>query len=83
MSSIKLAGKEYEVDKVLYFYPGKDNAEFWQLLDTLRNKGKSVESEWQGDFYVTEYYLEGVKYIYEEDMEYGIPYKISTIKEDK
>lgn len=65
----------------LVFISGQDNQEFWDLLDKLRNEAKIIKSEWKGDFYVTEYDLNGTKYIYEEDMDLGIPYSI--IKVDK
>lgn len=68
----------------LVFISGRENKEFWDLLERLRKEGKCVDGHWSGDFYVTEFVLDGKTYIYEEDMELGIPYKITIKdKEDK
>lgn len=67
----------------LYFYPGQENKEFWDLLDKLRNEGKSIDGKWAGDFFVSTYELNGQKYIYEEDMELGIPYSIIEVSRYK
>lgn len=69
----------------LYYYPGHPegyNKEFLDLLGEIRGNGKCLKSEWQGDMYVSEYELDGNRYIYEEDMEYGIPYSITRITKE-
>lgn len=68
----------------LVFISGRENKEFWDLLERFRKEGKCVDSHWSGDFYVSEFVLDGKTYIYEEDMELGIPYRITIKdKEDK
>ena len=67
----------------LYYHTGQENKEFWDLLDQLRNKGKCTNAEWKGDFYVSTYVLDGQKYIYEEDMDLGIPYSIIAVSQYK
>ena len=61
---------------------GHENQEFWDLLERLRKEGKCLGSRWSGDFYISEFVLDGKNYTYEEDMELGIPYKI-TIKDEE
>lgn len=67
----------------LVFLPGRENKEFWDLLETLRTKAKAIDSNWSGDMYKTTYELDGKTYIYKEDMELGIPYTIDVIEKGK
>lgn len=65
----------------MVFLPGRDNKEFWNLLETLRKNAEVIESDWNGDCYKTIYKLNGKTYIYNEDMELGIPYTIDIEEE--
>lgn len=63
------------MDKLMY-QPGKENKEYWELLDKLRSNGKSISSTWAGDYLIQTYEMDG--YIYEvwENEELGIQHKI-------
>lgn len=75
----------------IYYYPGRDNEEYWALQNKVQKEGKSIlgffknengdkedwyASGWHGDFWVGIYRYEGKVYCFEEDWEYGIPYSI-------
>lgn len=60
----------------IYYYTGKENTEYWALLDELREHGTGKKSEWAGDFLVTTCTMNGKAYRIHEDMDLGIQYKI-------
>lgn len=63
------------MDKLMY-QPGKENKEYWELLDKLRNNGKSISSTWAGDYLIQTYEMDGDIYEVWENEELGIQYKI-------
>jgi hypothetical protein len=60
----------------LMYQPGKENKEYWELLDKLRTKGKSISSTWAGDYLIQTYEMDGDIYEVWENEELGIQYKI-------
>lgn len=52
----------------------------WEKLKELRQNGKVIKSNWNGQFYETVYELDGVQYMYTEDMDNGIPYSIDKLE---
>lgn len=75
--------EELELITTIHYLTGKPNEEFWALLETLRKDGKLINSDWNGDYYVSSYDYQGYRYQYWENMEYGIPnsiekYSVST-----
>lgn len=63
------------MDKLMY-QPGKENKEYWELLDKLRNNGKSISSTWAGDYLIQTYEMDGNIYWVWENEELGIQHKI-------
>lgn len=63
------------MDKLMY-QPGKENNEYWELLDKLRNNGKSISSTWAGDYLIQTYEMDGNIYWVWENEELGIQHKI-------
>lgn len=63
------------MDKLMYL-PGRENKEYWELLDKLRNNGKSISSTWAGDYLIQTYEMDGDIYEVWENEELGIQYKI-------
>lgn len=52
----------------------------WEKLKELRQNGKVIKSNWNGQFYETVYELDGIQYMYTEDMDNGIPYSIDKLE---
>lgn len=72
-----------ELLNTLYYHTGEENKEFWDLLNTLKEKGTHHDAEWNGDYLVSSFNYNGYHYLYWENMEYGIPssiekYSVST-----
>ena len=63
------------MDKLMY-RPGGENKEYWELLDKLRNNGKSISSTWAGDYLIQTYEMDGDIYEVWENEELGIQHKI-------
>lgn len=63
------------MDKLMY-QPGKENKEYWELLDKLRSKGKSISSTWAGDYLIQTYEMDDSIYWVWENEELGIQHKI-------
>ena len=75
--------EELKLITTIHYLTGEPNEEFWALLETLRKDGKLINSDWNGDYYVSSYDYQGYRYQYWENMEYGIPssiekYSVST-----
>lgn len=62
--------------KTTFYEIGEENHEYWRLLESLRAEGKSIKSEWSGDYLLQTYELNGKKFIVWENMELGIQHKI-------
>ena len=62
--------------KTIFYEIGKENQEYWRLLESLRAEGESIKSEWSGDYLLQTYELNGKKFIVWENMELGIQHKI-------
>ena len=65
--------------ETLYYHIGKENEEYWALLDELRKNGESVSGEWSGDYYKTTYRYNGFVYVVWENMDLGIQSEIDKI----
>ena len=62
--------------KSIYYQAGKENKEYWKLLDELKEKGDIIEGNWNGDYFVTVYEMGKYRYYVWENIEYGIQSEI-------
>ena len=58
--------EELKLITTIHYSTGKPNEEFWALLETLRKDGKLINSDWNGDYYVSSYDYQGYRYQYWE-----------------
>lgn len=64
----------------MFYRPGRDNTEYYNLLKALRNSNITYRSELSnGWFYTYHVELNGLKYEVKDDIENGIPYSIEIL----
>lgn len=68
--------------KTGYDNPEEANKEYFDLEDTLVEKGKRISGGWEGDFLVSVFEMNNKIYKVIDDMEYGIPYSIEIYKKE-
>lgn len=64
-----------EDTKITYFITHQDEEtkkKHIELFTTIRNNGKHIKGEWNGDYYVTTYEYNNKTYELWENMEYGV-----------
>lgn len=67
-------------EKLLFIGTEAEKDYFWNVLKHIRDNGKSIKGEWNGDYYVTTYEIDGELIEYWENMEYGIPHSLEKIR---
>lgn len=67
--------------KTIFYETGKKNEKYWEKLKFIRENGKPISCEWNGDYLVSKYEFDDAFCYVWENMEYGIQHKIEI--EDK
>lgn len=68
--------------KTGYDNPEEANKEYFDLENTLKEKGKRISGGWEGDFWIDVYEMDNKIYRVSFDWEYGIPYSIEIYKKE-
>jgi hypothetical protein len=65
----------------MFYRPGRDNTEYYNLLTALRKSGtcKNIPESSNGWFYTYHAEFNGVNYKIMDDIENGIPYSIEIL----
>ena len=73
-------------NKITYFISHQDEEtkkKHIELYTTIRNNGKFIKSEWNGDYLVSTYEHNNTTYELCDNMEYGIMSEVVELKENQ